>query len=116
MGGYFNANDQLLQTVTIPASATALRFKGQRWIASEDTAAANDFLTVQIRDGGGTLLEQIGQFSNLQTNGTWTAFDLPAASPHAGQTIQIYLRGTTNATLNTNFFLDSFALEVTYCP
>jgi hypothetical protein len=118
MGGYEPANDQLFETVNIPAGTTALRFKGYRWIASADTATNADLLVMQIRDSGGSVLEQLAQFSNLNTNTNWTFFDVQAASPHAGQTIQIYLHATNNAVTNTNtnFFLDTFALEATYCP
>ena len=110
MGGYNYADDQLVQTVTIPASASSLRLRGYRWIASEETGGAYDFLAIQLRSSGGALLESLTTYSNNDTVGSWTPFDLPAGSAHAGQTIQVYLHGTTDVNLNTNFFIDSLSL------
>lgn len=120
MGGYAFANDELLQTVIVPAKATALRFRGYRYVASLETGTMNDTLTIKLRTGGGALLEQIGSFTNLNTTTAWTTFEFSAASAHAGETIQIYLQAKTGAdplgNSNTNFFLDTFALEATTCP
>jgi hypothetical protein len=116
LGGYPSASDEFLQTVVIPPDATALRLKGFKLFASQETGGPADLFIIQIRNGGGTVLEPLASLSNVEMDAAFAAFDFPAASPHAGETVQIYMRGTTNANaLNTNFFIDSLAFEVTVC-
>jgi hypothetical protein len=55
-------------------------------------------------------------WSNVDSNTAWTPFTLTATGNYAGQTIRLYVQSQTNAALNTNFFMDSFALNVTACP
>lgn len=115
MGGFLSATDNLYQTVAIPASATALQLTGQRWIGTEETGGTYDTVRVQLRDSTGALLEQLVQWSNSDNGTAWSAFTLSAANPRAGQTVRLYLESSTDSSLNTNFFFDTFALNVTVC-
>ena len=62
------------------------------------------------------VMETLVMWSNVDSNTAWTPFTLTATGNDAGQTIRVYVQSQTNATLNTNFFMDSFALNVTACP
>ena len=99
----------------MPAAATQLRFKGYRWIATEELAGTYDFLYFELRSTGAVLLETLATYSNADSVGGWTAFDLGAASPHAGETLRINVNATTDFSLNTNFFLDTLTVEALVC-
>ncbi len=116
LGGAPNANDYFYQPVVIPANATAAHLKGYRWIATTDIPGA-DILSIQTRSSGGTKLEELASLSpgSSSSDTKWIAFDYTLPALHAGQTIQIAFIGTTDSSLNTNFFIDSLDLEVTYC-
>lgn len=118
LGGAISLDDSLGQTVTVPVDASALRVRGRRWIASNETLNFDyDDLTVTLRSSTGAVLQEVGRFSNLDTTVGWTSFDLPAAAPHAGATVRLELAAHNDFSEITNFFLDGLALEVTTpCP
>ena len=116
LGGDVNLTDSVTQTVTIPADASAMQVRGQRWIASAETVAgAFDVLRLDIATTGGTQLELVKEWSNLDSTSTWSAFNLPVTGNYQGQTVQLRFRGSTDSSENTNFFLDSLLFEVTTC-
>ena len=84
-------------------------------VATLLTAGTWDFAELQIlNSSGGTLLQRVGSFSNANAGDTWTAFDFSAGS-YAGQSIMFRVESKTDFSNNTNFFFDSFSLEVTVC-
>jgi hypothetical protein len=116
MGGFLSATDNMYQLVAIPASTTALQLRGQRWIGTEETGTTvYDSVRLQIRSSTGTMLEQLVQWSNANSNAAWAPFVLSTVSPYAGQQVRVYLESSTDSTLNTNFFFDTFVLEATVC-
>jgi len=116
LGGLLGSTDGLYQQLAIPATTTAMSFSGQKWFATEETGGSFDFLRIQIRSTADVVLETLVTWSNVDSNTAWTPFTLPVTGNYAGQTIRVYLQSTTDSTLNTNFFLDTFALDVTACP
>ena len=118
LGGTMNGNDTVRQTVTVPAGATRLRLSGYRVIATEETSTAqNDKMDFELRaTGAATVLETLGTFGDNNAVLAWTAFQFEATSPHDGATLDLVIHATTNATLNTNFFVDSLVLEAFACP
>ena len=116
LGGYANAKDTLYQTVAIPATTTAVHLKGYRLIATSDSAG-HDILSMQNRDTAGNKLEELVSLSPsaAASDTDWVAFDYTWPTTHAGQSIQVAFVGTTNSSKNTNFFLDTLSLSVTYC-
>jgi kumamolisin len=66
---------------------------------------------VQVRNASGTVLGTLATYSNLDAASGYTqkTFDLSA---YKGQTIQIYLLGQEDSTLQTSFVVDDFALNV----
>ncbi|MCB9572209.1 MAG: hypothetical protein H6709_09005 [Kofleriaceae bacterium] len=116
MGGFLSATDSLYQTVAIPAGATGLNLRGKRWIGTEETGtSAFDTVRLQIRSSAGALLEQLVQWSNVDNGTAWTSFVLTPTGNYAGQTIRVYAESSTDSTLNTNFFFDTWVLEATVC-
>ncbi|HUH05696.1 MAG TPA: hypothetical protein VML75_27065 [Kofleriaceae bacterium] len=116
LGGANNASHQLTQVVTVPASATALRLRGQRCFVTEETTTTivYDTLTVQVQGG---VIEQY-VFSNLDAASTcgWSGFQLDAPSSHAGETITLSFAGSTDSASITSFGLDALFLEAFACP
>ncbi len=106
--------DSILQQVSIPAGATAatLTFWLHIDTAETTTTTAFDTLTVQVRNSSGTVLSTLATFSNLNhaTGYQQKSFDLTSFK---GQTIQIFLQGKEDFTLQTSFVVDDFALNVT---
>lgn len=115
LNGYGAAHtDTLLQTVTIPSTATSATLSFWKHIdtAETSTSTAYDTLKVQIRNSSGTVLATLATYSNLNAASGYTqmTFDLAA---YKGQTIQIYLIGVEDSSLKTSFVVDDFALNVT---
>ncbi|HVT60788.1 MAG TPA: Ig-like domain-containing protein [Thermoanaerobaculia bacterium] len=114
MDGYGSSHtDSILQQVTIPASITTatLSFWLHIDTAETTTTLAHDTLQVQIRNSGGTVLATLATYSNLNAAAGYSqkSFDI---SSFKGQTIQVFLVGVENSSLQTSFVVDDFALNV----
>jgi hypothetical protein len=105
--------DSVLQTVAIPATATTatLAFWLHIDTAETTTTTAFDTLRVQIRNTAGTVLSTLGTFSNLNRAAGYTqrSFDVTAFK---GQTVQVFLVGAEDSSLQTSFVVDDFTLNV----
>ena len=115
LNGYGRTHtDDLYQTVTIPAGACSatLSFWLKITTAETTTTTAYDKLTVTVRDGAGTVLSTLATYSNLNKSTTYVqkTFDLTSFK---GQTVRIQFHGTEDVTLQTSFFIDDTALNVT---
>ena len=106
--------DTLLQTVTIPATATqaTLSFWLHIDTTETSTATAYDTLKVQIRNSSGAVLATLATYSNLNAASGYRqfSFDLTA---YKGQTVQLYLVGVEDLGLKTSFLVDDFAINAT---
>jgi len=106
--------DTVLQTVNIPAGATAATLSFFLHIDSAETSTttAFDTLTVQIRNSSGTVLSTLATYSNLNkaTGYQQKSFNLLSFK---GQTIQIFFKGVEDSTLQTSFVVDDVNLNVT---
>ena len=114
MDGYGTTHtDSILQQVAIPANITTatLTFFLHIDTAETTTTLAHDTLQVQIRNSSGTVLSTLATYSNLNAAAGYSqkSFDV---SSFKGQTIQVFLVGTENSTLQTSFVVDDFALNV----
>jgi len=114
MDGYGSAHtDSILQQVAIPSTITtaSLSFWLHIDTAETTTTSAFDTLKVQIRNSSGTVLATLATYSNLNKNTGYAqkTFDVSA---YKGQTIQVYLVGVEDASLQTSFVVDDFALNV----
>jgi hypothetical protein len=106
--------DTVMQQVTIAANATAasLSFWLHIDTAETTTTTAFDTLTVQVRNSSGSVLSTLKTYSNLNHAAGYSqqTFDL---SSFKGQTIQVFLQGKEDSSLQTSFVVDDFALNVT---
>ena len=114
LNGYGTTHtDTLLQTVSIPSTATAATLSFWLHIDTAETAAiANDTLKVQIRNSSGTVLATLATYSNLNAAAGYSQASFDVTS-YKGQTVQVYLIGVENSKLKTSFVVDDLALTVT---
>jgi hypothetical protein len=114
LNGYGSVHtDTLLQSVSIPSTATqaTLSFWLQIDTAETSTTKAYDTLKVQVRNSSGTVLATLATYSNLNAAAGYGQFTFDLTS-YKGQAIQIYLIGVEDASLKTSFVVDDFALNV----
>jgi Bacterial Ig domain len=114
MDGYGSAHtDSILQQVAIPSGKTSatLTFWLHIDTAETTTTTAYDTLKVQIRNSSGTVLATLATYSNLNANSGYVQKSFSLNS-YIGQTIQVYLVGTEDSSLQTSFVVDDFALNV----
>lgn len=114
LDGYGAATtDTLGQTVTIPSTATSatLSFWLHVDTAETTTSTAYDTLKVQIRNTSGTVLATLATYSNLNHNTGYAQKSFSLLS-YKGQTVQVYLLGVEDSSLQTSFVVDDFALNV----
>ena len=113
LDGYGSAHtDTLTQTVTLPAAITTATLGFYLHIdTAESGPTAYDTLKVQIRSSAGTVLKTLGTFSNANAASGYSlkTFDV---SVFKGQTIQVYLVGAEDSSLQTSFVVDDFSLNV----
>ena len=112
LDGYGAAHtDTLFQNVSIPSTASTAILSFWLHIDTKETTttAANDTMQVQIRSSSGAILTTLATYSNLNpiANYQQVSFDVTS---YKGQTIQVYLVGTENSSLQTSFIVDDFAL------
>jgi uncharacterized membrane protein len=104
--------DTLLQTVTIPSTATSVSLAFWLHIDTKETTTtrAYDTLKVQVRNSSGSTLATLATYSNLNAGSGYhqVSFDL---SSYRGQTIQIYLIGVEDSSLQTSFVVDDFTVN-----
>jgi hypothetical protein len=113
---YFGVNNnvtgQVYQTVTIPTTATGNLTFWFNCSSSEGTITAYDFLYVEVRSTGGTLLQTLATYSNRDktTPGNYSQKSFSLAA-YRGQTIRLQFRCTTDFSLSTTFRIDDVSLR-----
>jgi hypothetical protein len=115
LSGYGTTHtDTLVQTVTVPSTATSAQLSFWLYIDTAETTTTRsyDTLAVQVRNSSGSVLTTLVTYSNLNAAAGYkqVTFDLNA---YRGQTIQIYLVGVEDSSLQTSFVVDDFALNIT---
>ncbi|HEX7721555.1 MAG TPA: hypothetical protein VF397_05315 [Pyrinomonadaceae bacterium] len=113
LDGYGAAHtDTIFQKASIPASAASASLSFWLHIDTKETTAtaANDTLQVQIRNSTGAVLATLATYSNLNPIADYSQVSFDVSS-YKGQTIQVYLVGTENGSLQTSFIVDDFALN-----
>src|SRR5258706_7285133 len=113
LDGYGSTHtDSLYQQVAIPSTTTSATLTFWVHIDTAETGTtAYDTLKVQVRNSSGTVLATLATYSNANAASGFSqkSFSLLA---YKGQTIQIYLVGAEDTTLQTSFVVDDFALNV----
>jgi hypothetical protein len=104
--------DTMLQTVTIPSTATSATLTFWLLVDSAETTTttAYDTLKVQVRNTSGTALATLHTYSNLDKGSSYVqrTFDLSA---YKGQTVQLYFEGVEGSSVATSFVIDDVSLK-----
>jgi hypothetical protein len=103
-------SDSIYQEVTVPGDIASLTLTFWLHIDTADTSTvAHDLCKLTIRDTSNTVLAPSATYTNLNAAPGYTqqSFDL---TPFKGQTIRVFLWSKENASLQTSFVVDDFAL------
>ena len=116
-GASNNANDVLVQTLTIPAGSTGLRVRGYQCHVTEDVISDADSFTVTLQTPAGVVLETFTDITNsdIAPLCVWLPFTWTATGGHPGETVVLHFRGRTNIAFLTRFIVDSVSLEWLGC-
>jgi thermolysin len=111
IGGLFTSAGAFSQTLTIPASAPSARLSFALNVSSG--SASGDFLTVEVLDTAGRLLQTLASFTNADRTAPGAylvkaGFDLGA---QRGKTIRLQFRGQKGFFRNTVFRIDDVAIK-----
>jgi kumamolisin len=113
--GYRSCQDNLWQTVTLPATVSQATLGYWTDVMTQETSTSCvDSFTVTVRSTSGSPLATVQTLCNTAATG-WKNFTTDLTSvlqSHAGQQIQLYFSGQTTGTASTNFFLDDVSLSV----
>jgi len=112
MCGYGSSHtDSIYQTVTIPSNVNSATLTFWVHIDSAETTAsiAYDKASIQIRNTSNSVLSTLATYSNLNKASGYAlkTFDVSAFK---GQTIRVYVTASEDASLQTSFVFDDFAL------
>lgn len=114
LNGKGTVNTQsIFQQVVLPANSCTATLSFFLRVATTETASVpNDTLKVQILDGTGKLLKNLGTFSNLNKSANYVKKQFNVLA-FKGKTIRVRFIGTENASLKTTFLVDDVALNIT---
>jgi hypothetical protein len=117
LGGYMFADDDLWQTVTVPASTVSLTLSFNYKVFTEESSkgAAYDFMSVEVHGPNGAVA-QVGQLSDNSATDVWTRFTAVLPPALAGQTVELHFHATTDGSLITSFYVDTASLQAVGCP
>jgi bacillopeptidase F (M6 metalloprotease family) len=108
LAGVDNAQDQLRQTVTLPANQTLTLTFG--WLVNTgETSSGWDGMTVEVADANGVPLRVLFAVSDRSAGLVWQQATLDL-SDFGGQTVQLQFNARTDGSLATDFFVDDVAL------
>ena len=112
LGAYNSANDELSQTVTLPAGATLTLRLWWQMTTSEANHPWDDLNVTLTPVDGGTPVRLL-RITDGDPTGVWQQAVLDL-TPHAGQTVRLSFRATTDSDRPTDFYLDDIGIEA--CP
>ena len=109
-------NDQLWQTVSIPASYNTLTLSYWYYITTSETTTTlcNDALYVRVRTSTGTTITTPQILCNYNKTTGWVQKTVNLSSTlsaYKGKQVQIYFQGLTNGLYPTSFYLDDVSLR-----
>ena len=111
LAGYNNADDQLRQSVSLPAGASSATLRLWWALETEEPALPNDSLTLSLLRSDGTTLADLWTVDNSAPAGLWgeAVIDLTG---YTGQQVTIQLLAATNAYDLSDFYTDDLSLIV----
>jgi Zn-dependent metalloprotease len=114
LNGYGSAsNENIAQSVSLPAGCTTYNFSFWLHIDSAETTTsiAYDTLKVQVLNSSGTVLATLATYSNLNKAAGYTQRSFSLAG-YAGQTVSVNFVGVEDSSLQTSFVIDDTAINV----
>ena len=110
-----SANGSMYQQVTIPSNATSASLTYWYDITTSETTttAANDNMSVTIRDASNNFLATVGLYSNLNATSGYLESSAFSLSAYIGQTVHVFFAAVSNVSLPTVFRVDDVNLTVT---
>ena len=115
--GYNSCNDQIWEAMTLPASFSKLSFSFWYDSDTQDSGTTcHDNFYARIRTSAGATITTPVTLCNYPATNGWvqkTVDVTTALTPYAGQSVQVYFQGTSDATLTTDFFVDDVTLTAT---
>lgn len=117
LGGGYALDQRLDQPLVLPERTLAVRLRGRLWIASaEFLPDAFDTLDIELWSAGhGARLTTLASYSNTDETAAWTDFTATATGPFGATSVELSFTAVTDLTYNTNFFVDTLALELDVC-
>jgi kumamolisin len=111
LGGYNYANDTIYEQLTIPSTITTATLTYYTYVTTSETTHSYDYLYVQVRDTGNSVLKSLQTLSDANAGTSWVkqSFDLSA---YKGKTVRIYFKATNDSSNPTDFFVDDCSLTV----
>ena len=80
-----------------------------------ELAGILDTMDVYVYDPGTAKYTSVAAFNDNMATPTWTRFVATLPLSLAGKTVQVGFKAATDGTKNTNFFIDTVALDVVAC-
>ncbi len=112
LGGYDLASDLLGQTVHVPGDAQLITFVFSWYMTSEDHMSGQyDWLKVRLLDQDGNIIKA-KYVTNLDEQSVWHTEVLVLPVTYADQDIRVFIKGTNDSSLPTNFFVDNVGLWI----
>ncbi len=113
LGGRNELDARLSQPIAIPDQASDLRLSARTCFVTAETAGTHDSVEVVLRDGGGTVVGSISDFTNRDADGicNWGSLQVSSSPAHAGEDLTFEIHVTTDAANHTSFYFDTLALE-----
>jgi hypothetical protein len=105
LGGAFDEVSYIEQEVTVPTSTTNLVF--WHWLASQEDLCGFDFGWLKI---DGVIVEEYDLCAGTDTN-AWLLREVDI-SAYADQTVTLRFQADTDGDLNSNFFVDDVAFDI----
>jgi thermitase len=105
--GYNNCNDQIYQTVAVPANGTLSYWW---YMTTQETSHPWDYLYVRLYNTSGGLIATLRTWNDGSGAGVWRQDSISLAA-YAGQTVRVHFGATTDGSLTTSFFVDDVSLR-----
>ena len=121
LGGYNGADDQVFQTVSVPAAATAATLGFWYWSTTSESSAGFDYFALQIMDPtNGSHLVDVPDIDAVPPTNGWqyASYTLSASEVAAirGRSVRVRFRVITDGSLISSFFIDDVSFDVASGP
>ncbi|HZY45197.1 MAG TPA: M23 family metallopeptidase [Anaerolineae bacterium] len=120
LGGRNLADEEALQSFVVPYYTDGITLTFKRYLTTQETAlnTVYDHFEVVLENTVGNEISPQLQFSNLSTKNVWmaesAAFD--GAQAWTGQRLRLSIKGMTDGSLPSSFFVDEVSVQTRCAP